>query len=252
MTRRGDNDADGGDGEDEDAFDAATPVAAAAAATAVSVPTARTMRGLPTELFQAGTKGWGLRAAVDVGAGSFVGEYVGEVLRWPEAKQRAASYDECAQRARAEPPPPSAVRGGGEGGKASGEASGGGGGGGCGGGGGGGGLDGGAREEERHMYMIVVREHCPGRGLSLRTVVDGTRFGNETVRFYCFAPSTHCAHYHHPPHNPSHAYITLPTKHRTVSLVPEKSWPQTCSLTRFGHFLRQYSGQHRDMISTYP
>ena len=113
MTRRGDNDADGGDGVDEDAFDAATPVAAAAAATAVSVPTARTMRGLPTELFQAGTKGWGLRAAVDVGAGSFVGEYVGEVLRWPEAKQRAASYDECAQRARAEPPPPSAVRGGG-------------------------------------------------------------------------------------------------------------------------------------------
>ena len=87
------------------------------------------------------------------------------------------------------------------------------------------------------MYMIVVREHCPGRGLSLRTVVDGTRFGNETVRFYCVHPLPQCAHYHPPPHNPSYTYITLPTKHRTVSLVSERPWPQTHSLTRFGHFL---------------
>ena len=80
------------------------------------------------EIFDPGThKGYGLRPTRAVPAGAAVAEYVGEVLKWGEARRRV---DETTNT-------PGAPQ-----------------------------------------YLVVAREHCEAKGLTLRTAVDASRFCN--------------------------------------------------------------------------
>eukprot|EP01119_Soliformovum_irregulare_P020388 TRINITY_DN6594_c0_g1_i1.p1 TRINITY_DN6594_c0_g1~~TRINITY_DN6594_c0_g1_i1.p1 ORF type:complete len:439 (+),score=74.60 TRINITY_DN6594_c0_g1_i1:653-1969(+) len=47
----------------------------------------------PLEIFKTADRGWGVRAQVEIPRGSFVIEYVGEIISPKEAKKRAPQYD---------------------------------------------------------------------------------------------------------------------------------------------------------------
>lgn len=50
-------------------------------------------RRIPLEIFKTRTKGWGLRSTISIPKGTFVDEYVGEVIPQEDAEQRGKFYD---------------------------------------------------------------------------------------------------------------------------------------------------------------